>query len=176
MFVGGVLDGGGLGEEADGTLARGVGGVAGPEADDARDGRDVDDGAAASVADGGYRRLCAEKDALGVDVKRPVPTLQGSVLQPASRATDTGVVDEDVEPAVAVEGGLHGGIPVVGAGYIEVEVGRVAAEFGYLRFNLPAFVVEQVADDYFCALPGEENRLRSALSARAAAYECYLAV
>ena len=74
---------------------------------------------------------------------------------PTTAAADAGVVDEDVEPAVAVEGGLHGGIPFVGACYVEVDVGCVAAKLGYLGFGLPAFIVEDVADDDFCAFPGE---------------------
>ena len=60
---------------------------------------------------------------------------------------DAGVVDEDVEPAVAVERGLYGCVPVVGAGDVEVDVCCVAAELGNLRFGLPAFVIEDVADD-----------------------------
>ena len=88
----------------------------------------------------------------------------------------SGVVDEDVEPAVAVECGLHGGVPVVGAGYVEMDIGGFAAEFGYLGFNPLAFVVEQVVEDDFRAFPGEQYRLGSSLSARAAAYEGYLAV
>ena len=70
-----------------------------------------------------------------------------------------GVVDEDVQPAVAVKGCPHGGIPVVGAGYVEVDIGGVAAELGYLRFDLLAFVVEQVADDDLRAFAGEEQCL-----------------
>ena len=140
---------------ADCALARLIRGDAVPAADDARDGGYVDDGAAARVAQRRYRCLGAEKDALGVDVERPVPELHSSILQPDSAAADAGVVDEDVEPAVLVKGGLHCGVPLGGAGYVEVDVCSVAAEFGYLRFNLPALVVEQVADDDLCAFAGE---------------------
>ena len=45
-----------------------------------------------------------------------------------------------------------------------------------LGFNPLAFVVEQVAEDDFRAFLGEQYRLGSSLSARAAAYEGYLAV
>ena len=80
MFSLGVLDGGGLGEESDGALARLVGGDAVPAADKPGERRYVDDGAAAGVAQGGYRCLGAEEYALGVDIEDGVPLLRGGVL------------------------------------------------------------------------------------------------
>src|SRR3972149_1079963 len=69
--------------------------------------RDVDDGAAARSLHRGNGMLASEEDPRRVDVHDAVPSL--GVERVGHRgAAHSGVVDEDVELAVAGNGGLHG--------------------------------------------------------------------
>ena len=71
---------------------------------------------------------------------------------------------------------FDGAFPVGFAGYIEVDVERIAAELVDFGFDLLPLLVEDVAEDDLCAFLREESGFSRALSARAAADECYLAV
>ena len=110
-----VLDRGGLGEDPHCTL-RGVIGRVGVRADDAADGRDVDDRAAAGTLHGRYCGLGAEEDARRVDLHDAVPLLERLLGQPRPggearlnvqlriAAGDAGDVAQDVEPAEGLLG------------------------------------------------------------------------
>ena len=52
--------------------------------------------------------LADEEDALDVDVHHPVPVFLGRFEQ-LTRSTETGVVDEGVDAAQPLAGGLHHG-------------------------------------------------------------------
>ena len=124
---------------------------------------------------GGDGVLDAQEHALGVDVHHGVPVVGGYVHVGVAHG-DAGVVDQDVELAVLGLGELDGASPVVLAGDVEVDVFDVAAEFGDFGLDLSAVFVLNVSEDDLRALHGEEFGFDRALSARAAAYDGYLAV
>ena len=163
----GVVDGDGLGEDADGALGGLVGGMAGVGADDAELGGDVDDGAAAGVLHGGDGGDGAEVDAGGVDVHDGVPGLLGEVAEPGGTA-DAGVVDEDIQFAEVGDGEVDGGLPVVLPGDVQPDEASVAAGGVDVCFNLTSFIFEDVADDDGCALGGEESGFHGAHASGAA--------
>ena len=95
--------------------------------------------------------LCAEEDALCVDLEDAVPLVGGAVFDGRFLDDDGGVVDEDVEFAVLADGGCDGAFPFGFIGNIEVDVEGVAAEFVDFGFDLLSLIVEDVADYDFCA-------------------------
>ena len=138
----GVLDGDVFGEEADGALGGVVGGVA--EGDDAGDGGDVDDGAAAGLEHGGDGELHAEEDALGVDVHGAVPAVVRAFFE-FFTDEDAGVVDEDIEVAEAFYGSVDGIAPAIFAGDVEGdEEGLAAGVVDFVGDGL-ALLTEDVA-------------------------------
>ena len=178
--VGGVLHGGGFGEQADGAFGAGVSGAgagAGVEAHQPGDGGYVDDGAAAGGAHSGYGGAGAQKDALAVDVHNLIPhggvgfVDAGGVEAADVGTADAGVVHQDVQLAVAGHGGGDGVGPLVGAGYVQVDVGGLAAEFADFGFQFHTFVVQDVADDHGGAFTDEQAGFGGALPAGAAADE-----
>ena len=110
----------------------------------------------------------AQENALAVDVHNPVPLLAAGVFQLAPVA-DAGVVDQDIQLAVAVHCGLHCRFPLRLAGDVQVHVGGLAAQFANLGLHLLAQVVENVAEDHAGALGGEHAGLAGALAPGAAA-------
>src|SRR6266404_2983386 len=165
----GVLGRGHLGEEPDGALARRVGGLLVQRLADAGHRGDVDDRAAARAAHGRDRVLGAEEDALGVDRHHLVPLRDGALLDRHLGDHDGRVVDQDVEPPVAIERGLHRRSPVRLAGHVQVEVDGVAPRRPDARLDVLPLFVPDVAEDDLRALAREGLRLRRALPSSPAA-------
>ena len=118
--------------------------------------------------------LCAEKDALRVDVEDGVPSLGGGVLH-ASVEEDARVVDQHVHLAVLRNCRLDRHPPAVLTRDVEVDVDAVSAGLGNLRRDSLPLGVQQVADDNLGAFEREHAGLGRALPSRAAADEGYLA-
>ena len=57
-----------------------------------------------------------------------------------------------------------GGCPVIFARYIQAYIGRLTAHLSDLPLDLPALVVQDIAEDDICAFQREEERLVRALS------------
>ena len=112
-----------------------VGGVAALAAHESHNGRYVDDRAAAGLPHLLYGMLCAKEYAGGVDVHNALPA--GSVQAVGfGAAADAGVVDEDVQPAVAGDGLGDEVLPACLIGDVCVYEGRVSACLGDLGFDL----------------------------------------
>src|SRR5260370_38361470 len=166
-FVGGVLDRGGIGEEANGALGAVIGGGAG-RADETVDGRDVDDGAGAALSQRGDGILHPEPYALLVDVDDGIPFLFAGFLD-ALDIRDAGVVDENVETTEFALATLDCGAPVGGSGDLGMKRDdRFRADLGVDVVGGPAaLVVEHVPDHDLSALADEKAGFSSALSSRA---------
>src|SRR6266851_2646041 len=120
-------------------------------------------GAASRAAHGRDRVLGAEEDALGVHRHHLVPLRDGALLDRHLGDHDGRVVDQDVEPAVAIQRGLHRRSPVRLAGHVQVEVDGVAAAGPDGPLDLLALVVPDVPEHDSGALAREGLRLRRAL-------------
>src|SRR5262245_22092494 len=94
------------------ALGAGVGDVGGVPEPLARDGRDVDDLAGATLRHLPRRRLHAEEDALGVDRVDPVP-IGLAHLEEIELAGDAGVVHQNVEPSEALDRSGHERVDVL---------------------------------------------------------------
>jgi hypothetical protein len=145
-----VLDREALGRIDDGRLAGVVPDQAWPRSDARRAGDVDEDAAVAGLLHLGHNLLDAEKDALDVDVHDHVVVLLGGVAVGLVAVGGAGVVDDNVDFAVGVEGFLQAGFPLVTLGH----VGKVEFAAEFLRgFGADRFA--EVGDDYFSAL-GEE--------------------
>ena len=171
--VPGVLHRGRLGHEAHRALRGVVGHVDLVLADESRDRRDVHDRAAADLLHGGDGVLHAEEDALGVHVHEGVPGHRAHGVG-IERAADPRVVHQDVQLPESSDGGLDRLPPVRLAGDVELHEPRLAPGAGDLLGHLATFDLEDVADDDFCAFPGEDRRLAQAHAAGAARDERHL--
>ena len=169
--VDGVLDGGGLREQAHGSLGSGVG-RGDVVANQAGHAGDVDDGAAAGPPQLGDGCLGAQEDALGVDRHGGVPVFAGGVLHPFG-PVDAGVVHQDIQLAEARNGSGHGILPRLLVGHVQVDEETLTAQFVDLRLDLASQLVTKVADDDLATLLGEQPGLRRAHAARSPADECY---
>ena len=135
--------------------------------DYAADGRYVDDRAAARFFHRGDGVEHAEEYAFGVDVHKGVPPL-GVQAFGAVRAADARVVDQHIQPAVSLHGGVHRALPVRLAGDIQADERRLAARLGYLRLHLARLIFQDVGDNHLSALAREYPALLRAHAARAA--------
>ena len=88
---------------------------------------------------------------------------------------DARVVDQDVQAAVLAFGEVHGALPVVFAGHVQVDIFDLAAELRDFGLDLPALVIEHVAEDDRCPFVGEQLDLDSALAFGASGYDRNLA-
>src|SRR5208282_6468709 len=112
--------------------------------------------------------LHAQPDALLVDVDHGVPLLLGGLLE-SLHVRDTGVVDQDIQPAKLPLAELDRGAPVGRARHVETDRPRdggaglrIDAVGGGLQE-----VVADVADYDLRAFAGEQAGLRRALPPRA---------
>ena len=168
--VAGIFNGGGLGEDADGALGGIVGGIT--HGDHARDGGDVDDGAAAGRFHVGDDGLRAEEDALGVDGHYLVPGLLGGFLERVS-FDDAGVVYEDVDLTKVGDGGVDGTLPVGLLAYVHFhEDGLAAGVDDFLGDAVAVFDLD-VGEDDFSAFFGEDAGFGGAHAAGGAGDEGY---
>ena len=78
----------------------------------------------------------------------------GDVLERRA-GIDPGVIDEDVEPAVRLEGRIDRGLPLAPVGDVEGHEPGLAAAFGDLPLKCCASLFVDVAEDDGGALPGE---------------------
>ena len=164
MSLFGVLDGGGLGQDAHRALGRAV--RRGRRTSlQASDGRDVDDGTAASLTHRRDRGLRSQEHSLAVDIHDAVPILAGRVFH-ARAYEDARVVHQDVQLAVCFDGPVHRVVPLGLAGNVQVDVCGVAAGLSYLGFDLPAKVVQDVANDHARPFAGEQFRFDRSLTSR----------
>ena len=125
--------------------------------------------AALSCLDDG---LHAEERAGEVDVDDLLPLGHVELADLAER-DDARVVDERGEPAERLDGDVDGGIPLLGVGDVEVDVARGVAE---LVGECLALVVEDVADDHFCALGDERLGVSGAHPPCPAADQCHFSI
>src|SRR5262249_22577585 len=121
-------------------------------------------GSTPGPAHGRNRVLGAEEDAAGVDGHHPIPLLHRAVLDGHARDDDARVVDEDVEPAVAIGGEAHRVAPVGLVGDVEVDVDGVTTVGMDRRLDALALVVEDVTEHDPGALASERARFTRALS------------
>ena len=89
---------------------------------------------------------------------------------------DARVVDENVQLPVLAFGKLYSVLPLIVLGHVEMDVGRFATGLKYLRLDLAALFVENVADDDFGSFLGKEHGFKRSLSPGASAYQGYLAL
>jgi len=128
---------------------------------------DVDDAAGALAkhrTDGG---LGDEEDALEVGGEDVVPVLLAHAHDERV-AGDAGVVDDDIEAAEALEGGLDGGGGALGGGDIglqDLDADATAGEFGL--GGASGLLITAVGEEEIEAIPGEALRNREADAARA---------
>ena len=114
-------------------------------AGDARNRRDVDDRPAAGRLHQRDREFHAEKDAARIDRHQPVPGR--GVEQILDRAAgETGVVDENVEPAELGNRRIDRRLPLRLTGHIEMAEHRRAIGLRNLGDDLVALLVEHVGD------------------------------
>ena len=111
--------------------------------------------------------LCAEEDALCVDLEDAVPLVGGAVFDGRFLDDDGGVVHEDVELAILADGGCDGALPIGFAGDIKVQVECVATEFVDFGFDLLPLLVEDVAEITTFAPSCENSRASAAPCPRA---------
>ena len=124
--LGAELEGEDAGDGVDRTLGGGVDRAGGRR--DAADQRaDVDDAAALAEVLG--RGLGDEQEAEDVDVELLVEVLGGDGFEGAE-LVDAGVVDEDVELAVVLDGGVDDGLRVGGLGDVALDGDGFAAGLG----------------------------------------------
>jgi hypothetical protein len=124
----GVLDGDLSRHREHGTLRARVGRLGCGRAHPCDERCDVDDGTAAGVEHRRHPVLTAERDALHVDVERPVPHLLGRIGHRAVVGEHhAGVVVEDVQPTEAVDGEPHHPLRVGGLRHVGVDVGGASA-------------------------------------------------
>ena len=83
-------------------------------------------------------------------------------------APDGGVVHQHVQLAVGRDGRGDGVLPVGFAGYIQVDVRGLAAQFVDCGGHGHSVGVQHVGDDHFRPLAGEQPRLRRPLPSGAA--------
>ena len=172
----GILQRGGLGEDAHAALGRLVGGTVVRNANDAELRGYVDDGTAAGVQHSGNGRAGAQEHALEVHVDGAVPEFHGLLVDLERIAADPRVVHQHVETAELRDRFRHGGLPIRHLRNIQVNEATAATIVGNGRGGRCALLVQDVADDHGCALAGEEPGLGRAHPARAAADQRNLAV
>ena len=158
--VGGVLHGGGLGEQAAGALAGVVGGGSGA-AHNAVDRGYVDDRTAARLEHFRHGVFDAQKSPFGVDIHLAVPDRLAGFRHSVAGG-GASVVDQHIERAVSGYGGGHGVNPILLAGNIQLDEHSVAA--GGADLGGGAFPVGgvNVAEDDFGALSAEHPGRRAA--------------
>ena len=161
------------GEADQAHLGRAVVGLA-EVAQDARVGRRVDDAAVALLPHEHVGRLRHVERALEVHVDDGLEQLGGHVVE-GLVPQDAGVVDDDVDGAERVDGGLHDGLAAFGGGdavgvgdglaaqVVDLLGGGVGRALGVA---LAAHRAAEVVDDDACAPPGQ---LQGVLTSEAAA-------
>ena len=105
-------------------------------------------------------RADAEEHADLVDGDDPLVVGERVVDDPR-RVADAGVVDEHVEPAEALDGGVDDGLPRCLVGHVVADERHVVAELGGQRL---ALLGEDVGGDHLGPLGGEQAHLGLALA------------
>ena len=124
-----------------------------PQSDDRRQ---VDDGAPAILDHPGDCVLAGEHDALEVHVKNGVPKVFVYIGN-RSRSGYTHIVDQHVDLAEVVHGGLDHGGAVTGTGNVAYEDRRFAAFLSDSRQGNVGVLLVPVHQQHLCAVPGEED-------------------
>jgi hypothetical protein len=118
----------------------------------------------------GQHVLHAEEDAQLVDADHVVPALD-RLVRNLCEADDPGVVHEHVDPAPALDGHGDRVLPLGRFAHVERLEARVAACGLDLLDDRPARLGRDVEAEHRRAFPGEQPRVRRALSQRGAGDE-----
>ena len=123
-------------------------------ADKPHDRADVDDRAAAGLRHLLGRQLGAEKDAGLIDRDDALPALQA--IRIADRAAgDPGIVDEDVDPAIARQCLRDQGHPFGLAGHVDRRGDAFPAGRANVGCNRLSCVAQDIGNDDLCAFRSE---------------------
>ena len=125
--------------------------------------RYVDYRAASGAPHRGDHVLGAQEHTLGVDVHHQIPVL-GRHVQIAVPYCNARVVDQDVQAPVLALSEVHGALPVFFAGHVQVDIFDLAAELRDFGLDLPALVIEHVAEHDHGPLAREQFDLDRALA------------
>jgi hypothetical protein len=88
---------------------------------------DVDDHAAAPGQHRGDPGTQAVVDALHVDIDDTIPCVGVGLGETRDRLDQAGIVDQDVEPAMPLHGGPHGGFDIAEGGHVAFDGRGLAA-------------------------------------------------
>src|SRR5262249_18836372 len=110
-----------------------------------------------------------------------VPRRFGRVFQvdwlPTSTSpTNAGIIHQDIQRAITVDGRAHGLDPISLAGHIEMHVRRLAALLPDRLLHLLARLIQEITQRNFCPLPGKELGFSRALAAGPPSNQCHFAI
>jgi len=117
----------------------------------------------------------AEKNALHIDGHDTIPGLRRLLLDRYPRHGNPGIVDEDIEPAMPLDGNRDGIAPILFQGHIEMDIEGFLAARPKLGLKRLALIIENVAEHDPGALAHEDLDLFSTQTPRAPADDCHLA-
>ena len=133
------------------------------------------------LAHGGNGMLGPQKHPLRIHGQHAVPRRFGRVFQvdwlPTSTSpTHAGIIHQDIQRAITVDGRAHGLDSISLAGHIEMHVRRLAALLPYRLLHLLARLIEEITQHDFCPFPRKELGFSSALAAGATANQCHFSI